>query len=81
MQPGGFRNIIRVLTVAGTILAASHAVAAQLILSLQMHMDENGQSPIAFMGPHYFSHQVAGASLSTPNDGFHPFADPPPLRF
>ena len=29
-------------------------------------MDENGQSPIAFMGPHYFIHQAAGASLSTP---------------
>ena len=29
-------------------------------------MDENGQSPIAFMGPHYFIHQAAGASLSAP---------------
>ena len=29
-------------------------------------MDENGQSPIAFMAPHYFIHQAEGASLSTP---------------
>jgi hypothetical protein len=66
MQSGGFRNIIRGLIVAGTILAASQTAAAQQTLSLQIHMDENGLSPIAFMGPHYFIHQAAGASLSTP---------------
>src|SRR5580658_7880499 len=66
MQAGGFRNIIRGLIVAGTILAASQAAAAQQTFYLQIHMDENGQSPIAFMGPHYFIHQASGASLSTP---------------
>ena len=29
-------------------------------------MGENGQDPIGFMGPHYFIHQAAGASLSLP---------------
>src|SRR5271155_3424820 len=66
MQAGGFRNIIRGLIVASTILAASQAATAQQTFILQIHMDENGQSPIAFMGPHYFIHQAAGASLSTP---------------
>ena len=51
---------------AGLILAASQTSAAQQTFSLQIHMDENGRSPIAFMGPHYFIHQAAGASLSTP---------------
>src|SRR5271156_3593106 len=66
MQSGGFRNIIRGLFLAGTILAASQAVAAQQTIYLPIHMGEDGQSPIAFMGPHYFIHQAAGASLSTP---------------
>src|ERR1700678_3657128 len=66
MQSGGFRKIIRGLIVAGTILAASQTIAAQQTFYLQIHMDENGQSPIAFMGPHYFIHQAEGASLSTP---------------
>ena len=58
MQSGGFRNIIRGLIVAGTILAASQTTAAQQTFYLQIHMDETGQSPIAFMGPHYFIHQA-----------------------
>src|SRR5271170_149985 len=66
MQSGGFRNIIRGLFLAGTILAASQAATAQQTLSLPIHMGEDGQSPIAFMGPHFFIHQAAGASLSTP---------------
>jgi len=66
MQAGGFRNIIRGLIVAGTILVASQTSQAQQPLYLQIHMGENGQDPIAFMGPHYFIHQAAGASLSTP---------------
>jgi subtilase family serine protease len=66
MQSGGFRDIIRGLIVAATVLAASQAAAAQQTFYLQLHMDENGQNPIAFMGPHYFIHQAAGASLSTP---------------
>src|SRR5580704_5053428 len=35
-------------------------------LYLQIHMGENGEDPIGFMGPHYFIHQAAGASISTP---------------
>src|ERR1700723_2743708 len=66
MQSGGLRKIIRGLIVAGTILAASQTTAAQQTFYLQIHMDENGQSPIAFMAPHYFIHQAEGASLSTP---------------
>src|SRR5580692_10442462 len=66
MQSGGFRKIIRGLIVAGTILASSQTTAAQQTFYLHIHMDENGQSPIAFMGPHYFIHQAEGASLSTP---------------
>jgi hypothetical protein len=66
MHSGGFRNIIRGLILAGTILAASQAVTSQQTFYLQIHMDEGGQSPIAFMGPHYFIHQAADASLSTP---------------
>jgi subtilase family serine protease len=66
MQTGGFRNSIRGLIVAGTILVASQATLAQQPFYLQIHMGENGQDPIAFMGPHYFIHQAAGASLSTP---------------
>jgi subtilase family serine protease len=66
MQVGGFRNIIRGLIVTGIILAASQAAAAQQNLSLQIHMGDGGENPIAFMRPHYFVHQTAGASLSTP---------------
>src|SRR5271170_1169234 len=66
MQAGGFRNIIRGLILAGAILAASQAAIAQQTLSLPIHMGEDGQSPIAFMGPHFFIHQAAGASLSIP---------------
>ena len=66
MHSGGFHNIVRGLILAGTILAVSQAAAAQQTLSLRIHTDENGQSPIAFMGPRYFIHQAAGASLSTP---------------
>jgi len=66
MQSGGFRNIIRGLLVAGTILVASQAAQGQQPFYLQIHMGENGQDPIGFMGPHYFIHQAAGASLSLP---------------
>jgi hypothetical protein len=66
MHAGGLRNIIRGLILAGTILAANQAAAAKQTFYLQIHMDENGQSPIAFMGPHYFIHQAAGGSLSSP---------------
>src|SRR5271155_573107 len=66
MQSGGFRNIIRGLIAAGTILIASQAGQAQQPFYLQIHMDDNGQDAIAFMGPHYYIHQAAGASLSTP---------------
>src|SRR5580658_338473 len=48
MQSEGFRNIVRGLILAGTILAASQAAAAQQTFILQIHMDENGQSPMAF---------------------------------
>jgi subtilase family serine protease len=66
MQSGGFCNIIRGLLVAGIILVGSQAAQGQQPFYLQIHMGENGQDPIAFMGPHYFIHQAAGASLSTP---------------
>src|SRR5271155_3726720 len=66
MLAGGFRNAVRGLIVAGTILAASQSVLAQQTISLQIHMGDRGESPIAFMRPHYFIHQSAGANLSTP---------------
>jgi subtilase family serine protease len=66
MQAGGFRNVICGLLVAGTILVASQAAHGQQTFNLQIHMGEDGQDPIAFMGPHYFIHRAASASLSTP---------------
>src|SRR5580692_8476671 len=66
MQSGGLSNFVRGLLLAGTILVASQAAQAQQPLYLQIHMGENGEDPIGFMGPHYFIHQAAGASLSTP---------------
>jgi subtilase family serine protease len=66
MSAGGFRNVIRGLLVAAAILAASQSALGQQTLSLQIHMGEDGQNPIAFMRPHYFVHESAGASLSTP---------------
>ena len=66
MQSGGVRSIIRGLIAAGTILVASQTAQAQQPFYLQIHMGENGPDPIAFMGPHYYIHQAAGASLSTP---------------
>src|SRR5271154_6856693 len=66
MQAGGFRNMIRGLLVAGAILVGCQAANGQQPFYLQIHMSENGQDPIGFMGPHYFVHQASGASLSTP---------------
>jgi len=66
MQAGGFRNIIRGMIAAGIILVASQAAAGKQALSLQIHMGDGGENPIAFMRPHYYIHQASGASLNAP---------------
>ena len=66
MQSGGFKSLLRVSLITCSILVASQAVCAQQLLRLQLPRGDSGRNPIAFMRPHYFIHEAAGASLNTP---------------
>jgi len=54
-----------VLLVAGTVLSQP-AFAQQPNVFLQLPLSEHGPDPIAFMRPHYFIHEAAGANLANP---------------
>jgi subtilase family serine protease len=54
-----------VLVAAGTVISRP-ALAQQPVFLLQFPASESGSDPIAFMRPHYFIHQAAGANLANP---------------
>jgi subtilase family serine protease len=66
MQSEGIQKIMRYLAVLGVVFLAGQTVQAQQPLYLEIHRGEVGIDPIAFMRPHYFIHEAAGANLATP---------------
>ena len=66
MQSGGIKGLLRTALVASFVLIASQSLNAQQLLRLQLPAGDSGNDPISFMRPHYFIHEAAGASLSSP---------------
>lgn len=67
MKSEGIRNLVRsaILVAAATVISQP-VLAQQPVFLLQLAPSEHGSDPIAFMRPHYFIHEVAGANLSNP---------------
>jgi subtilase family serine protease len=61
------RNLVRtaLLLAAGTVIGQP-VLAQQPAFFLQFPASEHGADPIAFMRPHYFIHEAAGANLASP---------------
>lgn len=67
MKSESFLILLRAaLLVAAATVMSQPVLAQQPLFLFQMPASESGPDPIAFMRPHFFVHQAAGASLSTP---------------
>jgi subtilase family serine protease len=66
MKSEGFRNVVRVTLLVAAATGFSQSVRAQQSLDIQLPTIENGRDPVAFMRPHYFIHEAAGSTLSSP---------------
>jgi subtilase family serine protease len=67
MKSKGFLTILRSATLVAAATVCSQPVLAQHpVFVLQFPGSEQGPDPIAFMRPHYFIHEAAGANLANP---------------
>jgi subtilase family serine protease len=67
MKSEGFLMFLRsALLVAAATVTSQPLLAQQPLFLYQLPASEHGPDPIAFMRPHFFVHQAAGASLSNP---------------
>jgi subtilase family serine protease len=67
MKSEGLTTLLRsALLVAAATVMSQPLLAQQPVFFLQLPASEHGPDPIAFMRPHYFVHQAAGASLANP---------------
>jgi subtilase family serine protease len=60
------QNSARVWIVLALASIFCQPLRAQQAFYLPLQRSEDGQAPLSFMRPHYFIHEAAGASLSTP---------------
>src|ERR1700723_354088 len=67
MKSEGIRTLVRsaVLIAAATVISQP-LLAQQPVFLLHFPSSESGADPIAFMRPHYFIHEAAGANLANP---------------
>src|SRR6202789_557979 len=67
MKSEGFLMFLRsALLVAAATVMGQPLLAQQPLFLYQIPASESGPDPIAFMRPHFFVHQAAGASPSAP---------------
>jgi subtilase family serine protease len=67
MKSEGIRTAVRLaVLVAAATVSAQPVLAQQPLFLLQFPANEHGPDPLAFMRPHYFIHEAAGASLASP---------------
>jgi subtilase family serine protease len=67
MKSEGLAKLLRsALLVAAATVLSQPLLAQQADFLMQLPASEHGPDPIAFMRPHFFIHQAAGASLSNP---------------
>ena len=66
MRRKGLQNSVRTLIVLALAGISCQPVCAQQAFYLPLEGSGNGQPPLSFMRPHYFIHEAAGASLTTP---------------
>jgi len=66
MRSKGLQNSVRTLIVLALAGISCQPVCAQQAFYLPLEGSGNGELPLSFMRPHYFIHEAAGASLTTP---------------
>jgi subtilase family serine protease len=62
----GVKKSAKMLLVLASVAAVAPLARSQQLVSLPLPRIEAGDSPIAYMRPHYIIHQAAGASLAAP---------------
>jgi hypothetical protein len=82
MKSESFLILLRAaLLVAAATLMSQPVLAQQPLFLFQIPASESGSDPIAFMRPHFFVHQAAGASLRAAVFRLRSVADPARLWF
>jgi subtilase family serine protease len=68
MKSEGIRTLVRsaVLVAAAATVISQPVLAQQPVFLLHFPTSESGSDPIAFMRPHYFVHETAGANFASP---------------
>jgi subtilase family serine protease len=66
MKSEGLLTLVRASLLVAAATVISQPVVAQQPIFIQFPASENGPDPVAFMRPHYFIHQAAGANLASP---------------
>ncbi|MGA7625523.1 MAG: S53 family peptidase [Candidatus Acidiferrales bacterium] len=73
MQAGVLKTLLHSSLLIASALIFGQATFAQQTFYLQLPKGDSGGDPVSFMRPHYYIHEAAGSSLSSPpSSAFNP---------